>query len=257
MVRDRIKTFARHAVGTSGRSGQKLPPFKIIILDEADSITKDAQAALRRTMETYSSVTRFCLICNYVSRIIDPLASRCAKFRFLPLSDKTMKERLQFVAKKEDLELTDEVVGAVLTASKGDLRKAITFLQSLSQLYKGQKLTPEAVFAVAGAPLPGALDPLWVAIDQHQFEDMQKALGGLHREGYSGLAIVHQLQKSMISKKMTDVQRGMISLQLAKTDKALTDGADEELQLLNCCAQVMNFMHTKMTTEAMILAQLA
>ena len=102
-MRLKIKEFAKLAVSGSG------PSFKLIILDEADSMTTDAQAALRRTMESYSKVTRFCLICNYVSRIIDPLASRCAKFRFKPLPTDLMVERLSFIADQEHLKVDKSV----------------------------------------------------------------------------------------------------------------------------------------------------
>jgi replication factor C subunit 2/4 len=103
VVRTKIKNFAKISVSAKG------PPYKLIILDEADSMTADAQAALRRTMETYSKITRFCLICNYLSRIIEPLASRCAKFRFKPLELQIMVDRLQYISEQENVQVDKNV----------------------------------------------------------------------------------------------------------------------------------------------------
>ena len=107
VIREKVKIFAQGAVGGQKTSGYPCPRFKIIILDEADTMTPDAQSALRRIMETYSKVTRFCLVCNYVTRIIEPLASRCAKFRFKSLPMDSMLERMRFIAQSENVVLAD------------------------------------------------------------------------------------------------------------------------------------------------------
>ena len=138
IVREKVKNFARIAVSNASASSTKqypCPPYKIIILDEADSMTQDAQSALRRTMETYSKITRFCLICNYVTRIIDPLASRCSKFRFKPLDEGNTKTRLEWIAKEEGVQYEEGVIEALIRVSDGDLRKAITYLQSAARLH--------------------------------------------------------------------------------------------------------------------------
>ena len=138
IVREKVKNFARIAVSTPtnlSSSTYPCPPYKIIILDEADSMTQDAQSALRRTMETYSRITRFCLICNYVTRIIDPLASRCSKFRFKPLDEENARTRLELIAKEEGVEYEEGVIDALIKVSDGDLRKAITYLQSAAKLH--------------------------------------------------------------------------------------------------------------------------
>ncbi|KAK3617055.1 Subunit of heteropentameric Replication factor C (RF-C) [Elasticomyces elasticus] len=152
IVREKVKDFARMQLsnppagpaGVEYRKKYPCPPYKIIVLDEADSMTQDAQSALRRTMETYSKITRFCLICNYVTRIIDPLASRCSKFRFKSLDEGNAGRRLEDIARLEHVKLEDGVVDTLLRCSEGDLRKAITFLQSAARL----------VGALGDAPAP-------------------------------------------------------------------------------------------------------
>ncbi|KAJ4372216.1 nuclear protein localization protein 4 [Neocucurbitaria cava] len=154
IVRQKVKDFARQQLSVaptynvmvedkdSPDAGKQIryrdkypcPPFKIIVLDEADSMTQDAQSALRRTMETYSRMTRFCLVCNYVTRIIDPLASRCSKFRFKSLDQGNAVKRVSDIARLEGVKLDDGVAEELVRVADGDLRKAITFLQSAARL---------------------------------------------------------------------------------------------------------------------------
>ena len=143
IVREKVKDFARMQLSNPPphyKDKYPCPPYKIIILDEADSMTQDAQSALRRTMETYSKITRFCLICNYVTRIIDPLASRCSKFRFKMLDQGNAKKRLEDIAKLENITLEEGAVDTLIRCSEGDLRKAITFLQSAARLIGAVKV---------------------------------------------------------------------------------------------------------------------
>lgn len=145
IVREKIKDFARTQLSqptgldAAYREQYPCPPFKIIILDEADSMTHDAQSALRRTMEQYSRITRFCLVCNYVTRIIEPLASRCSKFRFKMLDGVAAGDRLEEIAKAENLVLENGVVETLIKCSEGDLRRAITYMQSAARLVGQQK----------------------------------------------------------------------------------------------------------------------
>jgi replication factor C subunit 2/4 len=152
VIREKVKTFAQHTVSAVKPDGKKCPPFKIIILDEADSMTHSAQAALRRTMEKESKTTRFCLICNYISRIIEPLTSRCSKFRFKPLSTEVMKRRLEYICTQEQVKCNDKALDVIIDVSEGDMRKAITFLQSVHQLCNSDQLNEHDVTDVAGVP---------------------------------------------------------------------------------------------------------
>lgn len=151
VVRDKIKTFAKISVSQPDPDFPS-PPYKIIILDEADSMTQDAQSALRRIMETYSRITRFCLICNYVTRIIEPITSRCSKFRFKPLDTTSTRARLEHICTNENIAYSAEALDALIRVSDGDLRRAITFLQSASRLHSTAEdpITPYSIQEIGG-----------------------------------------------------------------------------------------------------------
>ena len=136
VVREKIKKFAQRKI--SNNPDINCPPIQICILDEADSMTIDAQAALRRIIEAYSSNTRFCIICNYIAKIIDPLASRCVKFRFSAIGHSAQKERLNMICKNENINVeSDKVLDALIEISEGDLRRSINTLQTCSSFVKG------------------------------------------------------------------------------------------------------------------------
>ena len=146
VVRNKIKSFAQKKVS--------LPPgrHKIIILDEADSMTPGAQQALRRTMELYAKTTRFAFACNQSNKVIEPLQSRCAILRFGRLKDEEVLQRLVEISKQEGVEYTDEGLAAVVFTADGDLRQAVNNLQST---WTGLGLVnPDNVFIVCDQPHP-------------------------------------------------------------------------------------------------------
>jgi replication factor C subunit 2/4 len=197
VVRDKVKQFAQSAV----KQNDKMPTFKLIILDEADSMTADAQSALRRTMETYSKITRFCLICNYVSRIIEPLASRCAKFRFKPLPIQSSLDRLQYIAEQEHAASTDEGLQAIIDVSEGDLRKAITILQSASRMTGGLRPVDAAmVREIAGIVPQSALVEFVEAASAKDLSVITDCTRRLMMQGYSGHQFLSQVKYSQTVK---------------------------------------------------------
>jgi replication factor C subunit 2/4 len=241
VVRNKIKTFAANAVGHAV-PGYPCPPYKVIILDEADSMTGDAQNALRRTMETYSKVTRFIFICNYVSRIIEPLASRCAKFRFKPLQGEIIGERINHICRAEGVEITPEAMTALGEVSGGDMRKTITTLQSAVRL-RGTPVERQTVLDVAGAVPREAVEGLLNACRGGTFARLQQAVTDLIADGYPAQELLMQLQGAVLDDpSISESARGRILLKLAETDKGLVDGADETLQLLATAAHTQSVL---------------
>ncbi|KAF8328815.1 replication factor C [Cantharellus anzutake] len=261
IVREKVKNFARQTPRKAPVDGQyPCPPYKIIILDEADSMTQDAQGALRRIMETYSKITRFCLVCNYVTRIIEPLASRCSKFRFTPLDVSSTRSRLYHIAQAENVNMSPETFDTLIKVSDGDLRRAITYLQSAARLSPtaepSNPITPRDIQEIAGvipdaiisaflvalgveSHLPGGVNPDAMDIDNLQakkaagYDDVRNAVRGIIRQGYSVSQMLIQIHDVVVSHPvLSDIQKARCSLVIAEVDKAVIDGGDEELQLL-------------------------
>ncbi|XP_072294485.1 replication factor C subunit 4 [Eucyclogobius newberryi] len=239
VVREKVKNFAQLTVAGSRTDGKPCPPFKIIILDEADSMTTPAQAALRRTMEKESRTTRFCLICNYISRIIEPLTSRCSKFRFKPLDNRIQRQRLLDICEKESLKYTNESIEALVRVSEGDLRKAITFLQSAARLNTDKEITEKAVVEIAGVVPSKTIDNLLDLCFKGTFEKLEVAVKNIVDEGYAATQILGQLHEAIIERDIGDKQKSAIAEKMAVVDKCLADGADEYLQMLSLCSVMM------------------
>merc|ERR1719367_2361485 len=144
-VREKVKTFAQLTVG-GAMEGSKAK-FRVIILDEADSMTHDAQAALRRIMEEFVSVSRFIIICNYVSKIIEPLHSRCSKFRFQPVGGEFQKQRLLHICKQENVSISPGAIEKLIVLSDGDMRCAVNMLQTAKTFY--DEVSEDALVEVA------------------------------------------------------------------------------------------------------------
>ena len=239
IVRTKIKDFASAAVSSQQTGGYPCPPYKIIVLDEADAMTHDAQTALRRTMEIYAKVTRFCIICNYISRIIQPLSSRCAKFRFKPVGTEQMSDRLRYICGEEGIECPDDAMEAVVKCSGGDMRKAITFIQSSHQ-YGLDGVSAASVVELASFVPEDAVDSLLTACKSKSFDVMQRCVTDLIAAGYPVAQILVQIHDKVIFGDLPDSDKGHVVEAIAVADKCLSDGADDYLQLINCTAVLMS-----------------
>ncbi|KAK9685146.1 Subunit of heteropentameric Replication factor C (RF-C) [Basidiobolus ranarum] len=238
IVREKVKNFARTAV-TQSVPGYPCPPYKLIILDEADSMTTDAQAALRRTMETYSKITRFCLICNYVSRIIEPLASRCAKFRFKPLAIESSIERVNYVCEQEGIRCSKQAIDTLVKVANGDLRRAIMYLQSAHRLYKNVEIIDDHFQEIAGVIPNEVIQSLMSSIRSNSYDEISQAVKEVIWSGYSGTQILAQLHEAIVEDlRFTSIQKAKMALVLSDVDKCLVDGGDEHLQVLDLVMQV-------------------
>eukprot|EP01132_Coremiostelium_polycephalum_P001156 gene1156-1466_t len=243
VVRTKIKNFANFAVNrtnTNGKGGAE-STFKLIILDEADSMTMEAQSALRRTIEATSKTTRFCLLCNYISRIIDPLSSRCAKFRFKPLDNDTMVDRLQFISEQENFKCSPQVFNAIQSVSGGDMRKAITFLQTAYRFY-GNNLTPTTIYNISGTIEPNLIEQFVNTCKMNSFEKLQEMVQRFISLGYPASQVINQLFDYFVlenSSQFSDKQLAEITMKIGSVDKKLVDGAEEFLQLFDIASFIM------------------
>lgn len=227
-IREKIKDFAR-TVPLSGL-------FKVIYLDEADALTKDAQHALRRMMEKYAGTARFILACNYSSKIIAPIQSRCAVFRFAQLKEDEITGYLKKIAKSESLDADEDAYKAIIYLSEGDMRKAINVLQTASVL-KG-KITEQTIYEATSRADPLAVKKMIVVAIDGNFREARKMLMSLMLEqGLAGEDIIKEIHNQIFDMAIPDTRKIHLLEKVGEYEFRLTEGSNARIQLEALLAQ--------------------
>ncbi|BAT78646.1 hypothetical protein VIGAN_02135400 [Vigna angularis var. angularis] len=226
VVRQQIQDFA----STQSLSFGVKSSVKLVLLDEADAMTKDAQFALRRVIEKYTKSTRFALICNHVNKIIPALQSRCTRFRFAPLDAVHVTERLKHVIKAEGLDVEDDGLAALVRLSNGDMRKALNILQSTHMAT--HQITEEVVYLCTGNPLPKDIEQISYWLLNEQFADSFKRIDEMKtRKGLALVDIIREVIMFVFKIKMPSAVRVQLMNDLADIEYRLSFGCNDKLQL--------------------------
>ena len=227
VIRDKIKRYSKKAINPK----ENVPPWKIIILDEADNMTPDSQFALRRIMEEYSKLTRFCIICNYHNKIIDPINSRCALFRFKPIKEKEIFDKLKDICTKENLTLTDDFLNQIIKFSRGDLRKAINFLQKCQNQY-GNILKQDILNEISGIIPIDNFNQLIDGIIYENSKVIDKVIMDLVNDGYSLVNQIIFFDNYIKNSNFLSNIKSLLSLKLTEIDNNLLKGGDEYIEFM-------------------------
>jgi replication factor C small subunit len=229
VVRNQIKNFAR----TKSINAD----FKIIFLDEADALTSDAQQALRRTMEKFSSSTRFILSCNYSSKIIPPIQSRCAIFRFSRLEDDGVRTYIKRVVEGEDLDIDESGVSALVEVAQGDLRNVTNLLQAAS--IREETITEETVFEVAASLRPGEVREILEEALAGEFMDARQELSDLMIDrGLDGVDVIKALHREVYELDIPERAKLEIIEKMGEFEFRIVEGGSPDVQIESLLAQV-------------------
>ncbi len=213
-------------------------PIKIIFLDEADSLTADAQHALRRTMEKYSAETRFILSANYASKIIDPIQSRCVVFRFKSLNEDDMREYIKRIAKGEDLDIDDKAVDALLYVSEGDMRKLTNIMQSCAM--HNPKITDTSVYDISAKARPKEIVSMLKCSIGGDFDGARKELENLMlRQSLSAEDILKQSYTEAQTINADERLKLAIIKEIGEANFRIVEGANERIQLESMLARII------------------
>jgi len=223
VIRNKIKDFAR----TKSLADV---PFKIILLDECDSLTKDAQHALRRTMETYSNNCRFILSCNYLSKIIDPIKSRCAVFKFKPLDHEEIRSIVDLITKTENIRMTEQAKSILIELTEGDVRQLNNVLQACSALETNidEELIKEILTEVEPK---GIHEALLATLDGKFIEARDILLNTMLHHGLSGIDVIKQINKEIWSLQITNDKKIQMIEKCGEIEFRIVEGADDFIQL--------------------------
>ena len=234
IIRDKIKTYSKQSINTS----KNIAPWKIIILDEADTMTTDSQYALRQIMEKYSKITRFCIICNYYNKIIDPIVSRCALFRFKPIDSNSIINKLKYICENEKVQYTDNLLQKIISISRGDLRKAVNLLQKSYNSYN-ESINIELLNDTSGIIQPTNFNKLMNYIMIKDNINVDKMINYFNIEGYSLVNQIIIFHNYIINSNIDSKKKSEILCKLAEVDQSLIKGSDEYIQFMKLSYFIM------------------
>jgi replication factor C small subunit len=231
VVRETVKTFARmKSIGDI--------PFKIMILDEADNMTSDAQQALRRTMERYTETCRFIMCANYSGKIIEPIQSRCAPFRFAHLPREEHDCYLKEIAGNEKVKLSTEGLDAIFEICGGDLRRAINTLQSAASLSK--PVDAKVIYSITGRASPLDVQKMIKVAMEGNFMEARKQLRDMiQKYGVAGSDVIRQIHTEIFRGEVPEPWKIQLADIVGEVDYRLVEGADEEIQLSALLAKLV------------------
>lgn len=223
VVRQKVKDFARtKALGNV--------PFKVIFLDEADALTQEAQQALRRTMENYTNTCRFILSCNYSSKLIDPIQSRCVVFRFKLLEKKDIAAVIKRIGEKENLKVAEDTFESLYEISEGDCRRAINLLQATASI--SPNINAEMINIIASSTKPTNIKVvLDYALSGDFIKAREKLLDVMLKESVSGVDIVKSIQKEIWNLPVEPEIKVKITEKVGEIEFRMVEGSDEFVQL--------------------------
>jgi replication factor C subunit 2/4 len=227
IIREKIKIYAKQSINTNNN----LPPWKIIILDEADTMTQDSQFALRRIIEQYSNITRFCIICNYYHKIIEPIISRCSLFRFRPIKNEDIVLRLKYICEQEKIIISDNIINKISIISNNDLRKAINLLQKCSNIYD-EKINENILNELSGVLSTESFSLLTNYISNKDIINIDKYVNNFFNESYSLINQINLLHNYIINLNISCDKKAKIMNILLVIDQNLIKGCDEYIQFM-------------------------
>mmetsp|Transcript_12597 Transcript_12597/g.50629 ORF Transcript_12597/g.50629 Transcript_12597/m.50629 type:complete len:368 (-) Transcript_12597:25-1128(-) len=252
VVRNQIKDFAatKRLFATSSKSQKGGSLVKLVILDEADMMTSDAQFALRRVIEKYTANARFCLVCNYANKIIPALQSRCTKFRFAPLEPDQVRGRLDAIVKQEGLRVDPDAVDALLTLSRGDMRRVLNVLQAAAVAYP-DRVTYDAIYDVTGNPLPAHVDRIFVSLLNDDVATARATLAEISStRGYAVADLLERLGDKVLDHDLPDAAKAVLLSKLADVEYRASMATNDKLQLSSVVAA---FVHARAAASKLVV----
>ena len=236
IIRDKIKRYAKQLVNTNNGA----PPWKLIILDEADTMTPDSQFALRRIIEKYSNITRFCIICNYYTKIIEPIVSRCSVFQFKSISDDKIKLKLEYICDQEKLYCSDKIISKIIKLARGDLRKGINYLQKCSN--NNEDFNNECLDEISGIIPDKIFINLMELILKKDIDNVHIQMDKIYLDGYSLVNQIVLFHDYIINSNIESSKKAEIIYMIAQIDHHIIKGCSEYIQFMKLIYFIMNII---------------